>query len=104
LTVDQKQRPSAEQLLQHEWLKSDEAPGLKDPEARDGSFRNLLPQVQRGFNAKNTWRSAFAKFVIRSGLVASDAPTQGQGRQHVQGFGSRNAADQSRSRRGSGFG
>jgi calcium/calmodulin-dependent protein kinase I len=34
---------------------------LKDPEADDGSFRNLLPSVRRNFDAKGTWKSAFTK-------------------------------------------
>ncbi len=54
LTVDPVNRPTAADLLQHPWLKSEEAPFVQDPEKPSGESVNLLPNVKKAFDAKKT--------------------------------------------------
>ena len=51
LTIDPAARPTAEEALRHRWLASDEPHGVQDAE---GQMRNLLPQIQKAFDAKRT--------------------------------------------------
>lgn len=54
LTVDPVNRPTAADLLNHPWLKSDGAPFVQDPEKPSGESVNLLPNVKKAFDAKKT--------------------------------------------------
>ena len=54
LTIDPAARPTAEEALRHRWLASDEPHGVQDAE---GQMRNLLPQIQKAFDAKRTCES-----------------------------------------------
>jgi serine/threonine protein kinase len=51
LTIDPASRPTAEEALRHRWLASDEPHYVEDER---GQMTNLLPQIQRGFDAKKT--------------------------------------------------
>lgn len=54
LTVDPAQRPTAEQMLEHEWLTS-EVPHFVENET--GEPRDLLPHVRKAFDARRTCSS-----------------------------------------------
>lgn len=54
LTVDPVNRPTAADLLQHPWLKSEDASFKQDPEKPSGESVNLLPNVKKAFDAKKT--------------------------------------------------
>lgn len=54
LTVDPTNRPTAAQLLQHKWLRTDAPPFVADPESESGAAVNLLPTVKKAFDAKKT--------------------------------------------------
>ncbi|WOO81985.1 Calcium/calmodulin-dependent protein kinase cmkB [Vanrija pseudolonga] len=58
LTVDPTNRPTAAQLLQHKWLRTDAPPFVADPESESGAAVNLLPTVKKAFDAKKTFRRA----------------------------------------------
>jgi calcium/calmodulin-dependent protein kinase I len=51
LTINQKDRPTAKQALNHKWL-SDDKPHFV--EGADGGPKDLLPGIKEGFNAKKT--------------------------------------------------
>lgn len=55
LTVDPERRPTAAQMLEHEWLTS-EVPHFVENET--GEPRNLLPHVRKAFDARRTFRKA----------------------------------------------
>ncbi|KAL5514677.1 hypothetical protein ACEPAG_1993 [Sanghuangporus baumii] len=56
LTLDPAKRPTAKEALEHAWL-ADETPHfVADPEI--GGPKNLLPTIQKGFNARKTFRKA----------------------------------------------
>ncbi|KAJ8582577.1 Pkinase-domain-containing protein [Rhizopogon salebrosus TDB-379] len=55
LTVDPEKRPTAAQMLEHEWLTS-EVPHFVENET--GEPRNLLPHVRKAFDARKTFRKA----------------------------------------------
>lgn len=55
LTVDPDERPTAAQMLEHEWLTS-EVPHFVENET--GEPRDLLPHVRKAFDAKRTFRKA----------------------------------------------
>ena len=44
-------------MLQHEWLTSNKLPGVQDPSSESGEFKDLLPNIKTGFDARNTWKS-----------------------------------------------
>jgi calcium/calmodulin-dependent protein kinase I len=56
LTVDPEKRPTAAQMLEHEWLTS-EVPHFVENET--GEPRNLLPHVRKAFDARKTCTSQF---------------------------------------------
>jgi len=58
LTIDQKQRPTAEETLAHPWLSATTPHFVPDPESSEGAPTNLLPNIQQAFNAKKTFRKA----------------------------------------------
>jgi len=55
LTIDPANRPTAEQLLKHKWLADTEPHFVGDIH---GQPTNLLPYIQKQFDAKRTWRKA----------------------------------------------
>ncbi|KAG1742970.1 Pkinase-domain-containing protein [Suillus occidentalis] len=55
LTTDPEKRPTAAQMLEHEWLTS-EIPHFVENET--GEPRDLLPHVRKAFDAKKTFRKA----------------------------------------------
>ena len=60
LTVDPHTRPTATEALQHKWLASDQPHFV--PEGETGNPTDLLPGIQKHFNAKKTC-SCFSIFM-----------------------------------------
>jgi len=58
LTCDQHRRPTATEALQHPWLASTKPHFVADPASATGQPADLLPQFQRAFNARKTFRKA----------------------------------------------
>ncbi|GJJ16307.1 hypothetical protein Clacol_010604 [Clathrus columnatus] len=58
LTSDPTQRPTALEALEHRWLASEQPYFVPDPESPSGGPTNLLPSIQKVFNAKQTFRKA----------------------------------------------
>ncbi|KAG8758542.1 hypothetical protein FRC14_007970 [Serendipita sp. 396] len=58
LTLDPSRRPTAEQLLKHKWLADAKPHYVADPESLTGEPVNLLPYIQKQFDAKKTFRRA----------------------------------------------
>jgi calcium/calmodulin-dependent protein kinase I len=56
LTIDPASRPTAAELLRHSWLERPHF--VPDPESPTGGPKDLLPQMQKAFNAKKTFRKA----------------------------------------------
>ncbi|KAH9944902.1 Pkinase-domain-containing protein [Amylocystis lapponica] len=58
LTIDPASRPTCEEALKHKWL-SDERPHfVPDPESPSGGPTDLLPHIQKAFDARKTFRKA----------------------------------------------
>ncbi|ORY33510.1 kinase-like domain-containing protein [Naematelia encephala] len=57
LTIDPTNRPTADELLQHPWLKAGVA-FVTDTTSATGKDVDLLPNVKAGFDAKRTFRKA----------------------------------------------
>lgn len=55
LTIDPASRPTADEALRHKWLASTEPHYVEDA---SGNMTNLLPQIQKAFDARKTWRKA----------------------------------------------
>jgi serine/threonine protein kinase len=79
LTVDPVNRPTAADLLQHPWLKSEEAPFVQDPEKPSGESVNLLPNVKKAFDAKKTLRRAVLGMMMVNRLQAQSERHQSMG-------------------------
>lgn len=54
LTLDPAKRPTATEALQHRWLASETPHFVSDPDSPTGGPRDLLPTIQKGFNARKT--------------------------------------------------
>ena len=54
LTIDPTSRPTAAQALQHKWLASEQPHFVPDPDSASGRPTNLLPQIQKAFDARKT--------------------------------------------------
>jgi calcium/calmodulin-dependent protein kinase I len=54
LTIDPKERPTAAQALQHKWLADTTPHFVPDPESTSGQPTNLLPHIQKQFDARKT--------------------------------------------------
>jgi calcium/calmodulin-dependent protein kinase I len=52
LTMDAAKRPTAKQLLEHSWLASIDGHFVPDPDSPTGGPTDLLPQIQKAFNAR----------------------------------------------------
>ncbi|KAG6837141.1 hypothetical protein H0H93_014046 [Arthromyces matolae] len=55
LTMDANKRPTAEQMLEHEWLADEKPHYVTDS---NGAPADLLPHVKKAFDAKQLWRKA----------------------------------------------
>lgn len=58
LTMSPGERPTAKQALDHRWLASETPHFVADPESPTGGPKDLLPTIQKGFNARKTFRKA----------------------------------------------
>lgn len=54
LTVDPRQRPTAEQMLNHKWVADLKPHFVPDPNSATGEPTDLLPQVRKQFDARRT--------------------------------------------------
>lgn len=63
LTIDQHKRPTASEALKHPWLASAKPHFVVDPQSSTGQPADLLPQMQKAFNAKKTCESPFSPAV-----------------------------------------
>jgi calcium/calmodulin-dependent protein kinase I len=54
LTIDPNRRPTAEQALKHKWLADVTPHFVIDPDSSTGQPVNLLPHIQRQFDARRT--------------------------------------------------
>lgn len=59
LTIDPTSRPTAAEMLEHKWLASDQRHFVPDPASPSGGPTNLLPHIQKAFDAKKTCTSPF---------------------------------------------
>lgn len=62
LTIDPNRRPSAEQCLKHKWLADTMPHFITDPESTTGQPVNLLPHIQKQFDARRTCELSFFLF------------------------------------------
>lgn len=58
LTIEQKQRPTAEEALAHPWLSATTPHFVPDPQSSEGAPTNLLPGIRQAFDARKTFRKA----------------------------------------------
>ena len=65
LTIDPTSRPTAAQALQHKWLASEEPHFVPDPDSPSGRPTNLLPHIQKAFDARKTCTSDFSPSPLR---------------------------------------
>ncbi|KAH9903202.1 Pkinase-domain-containing protein [Cubamyces lactineus] len=77
LTIDPASRPTAAEALQHKWLASDEPHFVPDPQSPSGGPTNLLPHIQKAFDAKKTFRKAVFSMIAtrRMSSLAGLSPT-----------------------------
>ena len=59
LTIDPASRPTAAEALRHKWLASEEPHFVQSP---SGGPTNLLPQIQKAFDARRTCCVSFPIF------------------------------------------
>ncbi|KAF8523796.1 Pkinase-domain-containing protein [Hysterangium stoloniferum] len=78
LTVDPTLRPTAAEALQHRWLASDEPHFVADPESETGGPMDLLPNIQKGFNARKTFRRAVLSMVAMRRMSMHVSPAISQ--------------------------
>jgi len=52
LTVDQTQRPTASEMLEHRWLADEKPHYVPDPGSLTGGPTNLLPHIQKRLDAR----------------------------------------------------
>ncbi|KAI0772983.1 Pkinase-domain-containing protein [Trametes elegans] len=77
LTIDPTSRPTAAEALQHKWLASDQPHFVPDPESPSGGPMDLLPHIQKAFDAKKTFRKAVFSMIAtkRMSTLAGLSPT-----------------------------
>ncbi|RDX41969.1 Pkinase-domain-containing protein [Lentinus brumalis] len=68
LTIDPTSRPTAAEALKHPWLSSDKPHFVPDPESPSGRPTNLLPNIQKAFDAKKTFRKAVFSMIATKRL------------------------------------
>jgi serine/threonine protein kinase len=79
LTIDPASRPTADEALAHPWLASERPHFVPDPESPTGGPTDLLPQMQRAFNARKTFRKAvLGMMAMRRLSVAANLLTSEQ--------------------------
>jgi len=77
LTIDPASRPTAEEALNHVWLASPHF--VPDPNSPTGGPKDLLPQMQKAFNAKKTFRKAvLSMMAVRRMSLATNHLTSEQ--------------------------
>ena len=54
LTIDPQARPTCAQALQHKWLADERPHFVPDPESPSGGPTDLLPHIQKAFDARKT--------------------------------------------------
>ena len=54
LTIDPASRPTAAECLEHKWLASEQPHFVPDPQSATGRPTNLLPHIQKQFDARKT--------------------------------------------------
>ena len=74
LTIDPTSRPTAVEALKHKWLASEEPHFVTSP---TGGPTNLLPQIQKAFDARKTFRKAVFSMIAtkRMSVLAGLSPT-----------------------------
>ena len=74
LTIDPASRPTAAEALRHKWLASEQPHFVQSP---TGGPTNLLPQIQKAFDAKKTFRKAVFSMIAtkRMSVLAGLSPT-----------------------------
>ena len=74
LTIDPASRPTAAEALKHKWLASEQPHFVQSP---TGGPTNLLPQIQKAFDAKKTFRKAVFSMIAtkRMSTLAGLSPT-----------------------------
>ncbi|OBZ76298.1 Calcium/calmodulin-dependent protein kinase type I [Grifola frondosa] len=77
LTIDPASRPTAEEALQHKWLADERPHFVPDPESPSGGPTNLLPHIQKAFDARRTFRKAVFSMMAmkRLSMFAQLSPT-----------------------------
>ncbi|KAI0816914.1 Pkinase-domain-containing protein [Trametes gibbosa] len=77
LTIDPTSRPTAAEAIQHKWLASDQPHFVPDPSSPSGGPTNLLPHIQKAFDAKKTFRKAVFSMIAtkRMSSLAGLSPT-----------------------------
>ncbi len=66
LTIDPTSRPTAAEMLGHKWLASDQRHFVPDTASPSGGPTNLLPHIQKAFDAKKTCTPRFAPVALAS--------------------------------------
>ncbi|OCF38315.1 CAMK/CAMK1 protein kinase [Kwoniella heveanensis CBS 569] len=85
LTIDPTNRPTAQHLLEHKWLKAGEESFVKDPTSPVGSAVDLLPNVKAAFDAKKTFRKAvLGMMAVHRFQDQHHAPGDGQSAQQKE--------------------
>ena len=60
LTIDPTKRPTAEEMLDHKWLSDSQPHFVED---KEGNMTNLLPHIQRAFDARKTCKFSFISLI-----------------------------------------
>ncbi|RPD60630.1 Pkinase-domain-containing protein [Lentinus tigrinus ALCF2SS1-6] len=76
LTIDPTSRPTAAEALKHPWLAADTPYFVPDPESASGRPTDLLPHIQKAFDAKKTFRKAVFSMIAtkRMSTLAGFSP------------------------------
>lgn len=77
LTIDPASRPTAAEALQHKWLADTTPHFVPDPDSTSGQPTNLLPHIQKQFDARKTFRKAVLGMMAMRRMSAMPAkPSQ----------------------------
>jgi serine/threonine protein kinase len=74
LTIDPTKRPTAEEMLKHKWLADTEPHYVED---KEGNMTNLLPHIQKAFDARKTCKSLGFICPYVDSLIGHDSPQGG---------------------------